>query len=728
MNKSENKLQRRTFIKASTAVGGGLLLGFNWFFSCKADTILEEEASKLVMPDNWYEMNGFLKIGENGVVTIMSPNPEIGQNVKTSMPMIIAEELDVDWANVVVEQAPLNSDLFKRQVAGGSQSIRQGWDSLRKTGATAKQMLINAAAEKWEVDPSNCTANMGVVNSSTGLSLSYGEIASDAAKMEVPTEVKLKEANDFKIIGNSKTNVDMEKIITGKPLFGIDTKKEGMVYAVVSRPKGFGMKLGSLDDAETRKVNGVIDVIQFGDINASRQGKQVDKVAVIASSTWAAMKGRKALKIDWIKNETLEDTSFHDSKLDELLKVKSEKPKRNDGDIEKAFKTCDQIIEKVYEAPFLPHNCLEPMNFFADVTDDKAEFSGPIQTPAWTRSRIAKLLGREEQDVKINMTRMGGGFGRRLYGDFATEAAEISAKIKKPTQLIFTREDDMTAGTYRPASKYRIKAGIKNGEIIAYHLTEAAVNGNMFDSIANYFPAGSIPNLRVDANTFESNVTTGAWRAPYTNFLAFAEQSFFDELAETLGKDEIELRLELYEKAKANPEAKYEYDPEKAIEVTKLVLEKSSWGKAAQGVSQGFCMYFSHNTHVAEVAEVVMKSGMPVVTKVTAAIHCGIVINPAAAKNQVEGGIIDGIGHAMYGEIKFDKGVPSANNFNNYRLIRMGENPAIDVHFVKSQESPTGLGEPSLPPAAGAVANAIFKATGQRFYKQPFIKELTILG
>jgi len=728
MNKTENNLKRRTFIKASTAVGGGLLLGFNWFFSCKADPVLKHTMPELVMPENWYEMNGFLKIGENGVVTIMSPNPEIGQNVKTSMPMIIAEELDVDWAKVVVEQAPLNSELFDRQVAGGSQSIRQGWESLRKAGATAKQLLINAAAKKWEIEPSTCTASEGVISGGQDKSITYGEIAAEAAKMEVPTEVTLKDVKDFNIIGQSKTNVDMKNIITGKPLFGIDTKKEGMVYAVVSRPTAFGMKLGSLDDSEARKINGVLDVIQFGDIKASRQNKQVDKVALIANSTWAAIKGRKALKIEWTKKEDLEDSSLHSAKLDALLKEKSKVPKRNDGDVFKAFADCDKIVERIYEAPFLPHNCLEPMNFFADVTADKAEFTGPIQTPAWTRGRIAKLLGRAEKDIKIDMTRMGGGFGRRLFGDFATEAAEISSKLNKPVQLVYTREDDMTAGTYRPASKYRIKAGIKNGEIVAYHLTEAAVNGNMFDTIANYFPAGSIPNLRIDANTFDSNITTGAWRAPYTNFLAFAEQSFFDELAKELGKDEVELRLELYEKAKANPEAKYDYDPVKAIEVTKLVLEKSNWGKADQGVSQGFCMYFSHNTHVAEVAEVIMVSGQPVVKKVTAAIHCGIVINPTAAKNQVEGGIIDGIGHAMYGEISFKDGVPSANNFNNYRLIRMGENPDIEVHFVKSQGNPTGLGEPSLPPAAGAVANAIFKATGQRFYKQPFIKELSLLG
>ncbi len=730
MNSSnKHTIKRRSFLKKSILSGGGLILGFN-FYNCEADVEIAKKAiPSLEIPEKWNELNAFLKIGNNGVVTIMSPNPEIGQNIKTSMPMIVAEELEVDWKNVLVEQASLNTDWYKRQVAGGSQSIRQGWESLRKVGATAKQMLVQTAANRWSLSLNECKAQNGIVsNIMNEETLTYAELAEEASKLEAPKEVKLKDPADFKIIGQAKKNVDIEPLLSGKPLFGIDTKKEGMVYAVISRPPGFGMKLSSLDDSEAKKVNGVIDIFKFEDSQSDLRGIMNEKVAVIANSTWSAMKARKALKLSWVKSDAVENTSDHDAGLNKLLQERQKEPRRNDGDIDKAFAEADIVLEKIYEAPFLPHNCLEPMNFYADITGDKAEVLGPVQTPQWARIRLAKLLDRPETDITVGMTRMGGGFGRRLFGDFVIEAAQLSQKVNKPVQLIFSREDDMVSGTYRPASKYRIKAGVKNGEVTAYHLTEACVNGNMYDNITNFFPAGAIPNMRIDTNSLESNISTGAWRAPYTNFLAFAEQSFFDELAKEMGKDEIDLRLELFEKAKSNADAGYEYDPEKSIAVTKLALEKAKWGKARAGISQGFCMYYSHNTHVAEIADVAIEDGQAVVKKITCAIHCGIVVNPLGAINQVEGGIIDGIGHAMYGDLSFEDGKPSANNFHQYRLIRMGEQPEIEVHFVPSKEDPTGLGEPSLPPAGGAIANAIFKATGKRLYKQPFVKEDALLG
>lgn len=726
---TENNIatNRRSFLKISAAAGGGMILGFPWFLGCKEEAIMIEKA--LPNPSQWFDITGYIKIGDTGLVTIYSPNPEIGQNVKTSMPMIVAEELDVDWKDVVVEQAPLNTDHFKRQVAGGSQSIRKSWTALRTAGATVKQMLMEAAAKKWDVEMTELSVTNGQIKNAVGEVLSYGELANAVVDMEIPTDVKLKDPKDFKIIGQGKTNVDLDKIVTGQPLFGIDTKEEGMVYAVVSRPPGFGMQLSSFDDTAAKKVNGVIDVIKFDDTHSDLRSIKNEKIAVIANSTWAAMKGRKALKLEWSNEANDESTSNHDEKLSALLTKKSDEARRNDGDVEAAFAEADAVLERVYEAPFLPHNCLEPMNFFADVSEGTARLIGPVQTPEWTRSRVMKYMGLEEGDeakVSIDMTRMGGGFGRRLYGDFALEAVQISEAIKKPVQLLFSREDDMMAGTYRPASKYRMKAAIKDNEITAYHLTEACVNGNMYKNIVNFFPAGSIPNMRIDTNSLESKISTGAWRAPYTNFLAFAEQSFFDELAKEMEVDEVQLRLDLYEKAKANKDADYEYDPDKAIAVTKLACEKAGWGNQGSDLHQGFCMYYSHNTHVAEIADVVMINNQAVIKKITCAIHCGIVVNPKGAINQVEGGIIDGIGHAMYGQLNFENGKPSADNFNQYRLIRMGEIPEIDVHFVESMEDPTGLGEPSLPPAAGAVANAIFKATGKRLYKQPFIKEMEL--
>lgn len=700
---------RRSFLKVSVAGGGGLMLSFSWLAACSPMEAGRE------LPSEWFDLNAYLSIADNGDVTIMSPNPEVGQNVKTSMPMIIAEELDVNWNDVTVKQAPLNSVSFTRQVAGGSQSIRQGWQSLRMAGATAREMLKTAAAKKWDVTAAECTTENGFVLHGTD-KVSYGEIATMAAGMEVPTEVKLKDPTTYKIIGTDKGNVDIEGIITGKPLFGLDTKKEGMLHAVVLRPPAFGLKLKSFDDSEARKVNGVTNVIQFG-----------NKVAVLANGTWAAMKGQKALKAEWEKDTMLESTSYHDNTMRALLDKKASEPKRSDGNARAQFAKADKVIEKVYEAPFLPHNAMEPMNFYANVTPAKAEFIGPIQTPERTRTQIAELLGRPEADITIDMTRMGGGFGRRLYGDFALEAAEISNLAKAPVKVVFSREDDMTAGTYRPASKYKFKVAIKDGKIVAYQLVGTGVNmGNA--TRENNFPACTLDHYLVESHELKSNITTGAWRAPITNFLAFAEQSFFDEVASELGIDPVQLRLDMFARAKTNPVGALEYDVDKSIGVIKLAAEKSGWGKAAEGVYQGFSTYYSHNTYVAEVAEVTMQGNTPVVKKVVCAIDCGIVINPLAAINQVQGGVIDGIGHAMYGDFSFEQGQPQSKNFDKYRLIRMKEAPQVEVHFVKSNNDPTGLGEPALPPAGGAVANAIARATGKRFYKQPFIKEQIVLG
>ncbi|MEQ8303535.1 MAG: molybdopterin-dependent oxidoreductase [Cyclobacteriaceae bacterium] len=700
---------RRSFLKASLAGGGGLMLSFSWLASCSPVDGTSE------VPSAWFDLNAYLTIADNGEVTIMSPNPEVGQNVKTSMPMIIAEELEVSWDDVIVKQAPLNTESFTRQVAGGSQSIRQGWQSLRMAGATAREMLKSAAAKRWNVDASSLkTENGYVVNGSD--KLSYGELASEAATMEVPAEVQLKDPSAYKIIGTDKGNVDIEGIVSGKPLFGLDTRKEGMQYAVVLRPPAFGLALKSYDDAEARAVNGVNDVIKFG-----------NKVAVLASSTWAAMKGQKVLKAEWQKDTMLESTSYHDDTMRKLLNTKATEPKRSDGNVKAQFASADKVIEKIYEAPFLPHNAMEPMNFYANVTAEKAELIGPIQTPERTRTQVAELLGRPESEVTIDMTRMGGGFGRRLYGDFAREAAEISSLAKTPVQVVFSREDDMTAGTYRPGSKYKFKAAIKDGKMVAYHLVGTGVNmGNA--TRENNFPAATLDHYLVESHELKSNITTGAWRAPITNFLAYAEQSFFDEVADELGQDPVQLRLDLFARAKENPVGDLQYDVDKSVGVINLAVEKSGWGKAPEGTFQGFSTYYSHNTYVAEVADVVMQGNTPIVKKVTCAIDCGIVINPLAAINQVQGGVIDGIGHAMYGDFSFENGQPQYKNFDKYRLIRMKEVPEVEVHFVKSNNDPTGLGEPALPPAGGAIANAIAKATGKRFYKQPFVKEQIILG
>ena len=712
MMKSQKKsisFSRRNFLKTSVLASGGMLIGFNLLNACKPNAIVPIDISKL----NFNDFNAFIKISQEGYVTIFSPNPEIGQGVKTSMPMIIAEELDVPWEKVSVSQGLYDPVNYQRQVAGGSQSIRFGWDALRQTGATAKQMLINAAALKWGVEPSTCSASQGIITNANGDSFGYGEVVKEAAVLEVPENVELKDSKDYKIIGQNIKNVDIQKIITGKPLFGLDYVTEGMVYASVLRPPSFGKKLASFDDQNSKQINGVLDVIKFG-----------DKIAVLGTNTWAAMKGKKALICKWKSNTKLESTEDHNKELLKILNGNKFKVNREDGNIEKAFLSSDKNIERTYESPFLPHNCMEPMNFYANVTSDKVHLVGPIQTPAWTASKISKLLDRKPEEIHLEMTRMGGGFGRRLYGDFAEEAAQISSLANKPVKVVFSREDDMAAGIYRPAIKYRIKASIKDGKITGYHLKEAAINGNMYGLIPNFFPAGCIPNYKVSTANYQSKITTGAWRAPYTNFLAFAEQSFFNELASELGKDHPSLLIELLQNVKGTKDERIQYSAERMEKTINLVVEKSNWGKSSEGIYQGFSAYYSHNTHVAEVADVEMVNGLPVVKKVTVAIDCGIVVNPLGAKNQVEGGVIDGIGHAMYGDFSFEEGTPQSVNFDTYRLIRMNETPQVSTYFVESDLSPTGLGEPGLPPAGGAVANAIKAATGNQLFKQPFVKEL----
>ena len=707
-----------------------MLIGFNLITACKPEAKMPVDIASL----NFNDFNGFIKISNEGFVTIFSPNPEIGQGVKTSMPMLIAEELDVEWQKVTVAQGVLDTNKYTRQLAGGSQSIRFGWDALRQTGATARQMLVNAAAVKWNVAASTLKVSKGIITNENGETLGYGQVVKEAALLEVPEGIKLKDPKDFTIIGQEIINVDIDEIITGKPLFGLDYKVDGMVIASVLRPPSFGQKLKSFNASEAKKVKGVIDVITIGDkvrkyLEAGKSNwtvklSKTDKVVVIAENTWAAIKGKKALSAVWEEDSQLESTEDHEKALLAILDAKNLNINREDGAVKKAFAIADKVIEKTYHSPFLPHNCMEPMNFYANVTADKIHLVGPVQTPEYAAKVVADLLEFDLDKINLEMTRMGGGFGRRLYGDFVYEAAEISNLIKKPVKLVSTREDDMTAGVYKPAVKYRIKAALKDGKVTGYHLIEAAIGSNMYGSIPNFFPAGCIPNYKVETGNYKSNITTGAWRAPYTNFLAFAEQSFFDELAIELNVDAIQLRLDLLQNVKNTTDKRIEYSGQRMEDTIKLVREKANWGNTKEGVYQGFAAYYSHNTHVAEVADIEIKDGFPMLKKVTVAVDCGIVVNPTGARNQVEGGVLDGIGHAMYSDFSFKDGAPEYKNFDTYRLIRMNETPKVAVHFVENNNSPTGLGEPGLPPAGGAVANAIHAALGKRMYRQPFIKEL----
>lgn len=740
---------RRSFIKTSALAGGGMMVGFSWLASCKPTP-----EQLLTMPKEWFKINGFLKIGENGVVTIMSPNPEIGQNVKTSMPMIVAEELDVDWKYVIVEQAPLDTSIFTRQLAGGSQAIRHGWEGLRMAGATARHMLKEAAAKAWGVPVSEITTEASMIHhKNSGKSAGYGEMASAAANIEVPKEVKLKEISEYKIIGTSRNNVDGQKIVTGKPLFGLDYKKEGMLVAMIVHPPAFGLKLKSFDDMAAKAMPGIKDVFK---INVYNEGDEIqwcdtlsfnELVVVVGNTTWEVMNAKKAITCEWeqIKSKEVEVPFFGKTKKvatpsglentdDHLAKMIAASKSaatvvRKDGDPESAFKKATTILERSYTAPFLAHSTLEPMNFFAHVTAEKAELVGPIQTPEFMEKSVSTRLGLPLEKIDIQMTRMGGGFGRRLYGHFLVEAAVISQKVNAPVKLIYTREDDMTTGIYRPAYHATYRAALdENKNLLAFHVKTGGVPESSLS--ANRFPAGAVDNYLAEEWTIMSNVSVGAFRAPGSNFIAGAEQSFLDELAETMGKDPIDLRLELLEKAKTSPIGKdNDYEAERYAGVLQLIKEKSGWGKDTAGLHRGVAAYFCHNSYVAQIVDIEMKDNEPTIKKVTAAVDCGLVINPVAATNLAEGGIIDGIGHGSYSAITLKDGVPQQNNFNTYRLIRHREAPKeIEVHFVDNKKDPTGLGEPLNPPVIGALANALYKATGNRYYDQPFLVDPKLMG
>lgn len=741
---------RRSFLKASLLSGGGLMISIGGLSGFK----LTDKFEDLKLPNEWNEINGYIKITADNVIKILSQNPEFGQNVKTSLPMIVAEELDVDWKDVIVEQAPFDTKVYTRQFTGGSQSIRTTWKNLRTAGASARQMLREAAAQVWNVPIDEVSTKASVLyHEKSGKSAKYGEMASKAASIPLPKEVKLKDVKDFKIVRSPRKNVEGINIVTGKPLFGMDYTKEGMLIAMIHHPPAFGMKLKSYDASQVRTMSGIKDVFTITLLEEGTERAIFDTrtfnelLVVVGNTTWEVMNARKKLKVEWEgiveKKETvnvfgnkreeiipagLESTETHLSKMQEMAK-KPATELRKDGDPETVFKNAAQIIERTYNAPFLAHNTMEPMNCFAHVTDTEAFFAAPLQAPEFAERTVAARLGLPVEKINIEMTRMGGGFGRRAYGHYLVEAGLISQKAKAPIKLIYTREDDMTYGIYRPMYTATYRAALDaDKNLIGFHVKGGGIPEHPI--AANRFPAGTVDNYLAEGWEIPSNITIGAFRAPRSNFNAAAEQSFLDELAAAMGKDPIELRLELLKRAKDNPVGKNnDYDADRYAGVLKLVREKSGWGTPEKrNLHRGVAAYFCHNSYAAHVIDVAIKDGQVIVENVYSAIDCGIVINPDAATNMVEGAVIDGIGNALYGNLSLKNGSPQQNNFNTYRMIRCNEIPKkIEVYFVENDIDPTGLGEPPFPPVFGALANALFKATEKRFYNQPFSADLSKL-
>jgi len=698
---STSSVSRRNFLRVSMIAGGGMLVGFSTLGK-------DEKATLDEMP---FSPNVYIKIAPDGKITLVSPNPEIGQGVKTSLVMLIAEEMNVDWQKIQVEIAPLDAK-YGSQTTGGSGAVRSRYTPLRQAGATARVLLIAAAADTWGVAAADCYAENGfVVSKITGKKLSFGELATKAASMPVPANVPLKDPKEFKIIGTRVKDVDAQAIVTGKPLFGIDTRREGMLFAVVARPPAHGKKLQSFDDSAALKITGVKKVVQVK-----------NSVAVLATSTWAAIKGRAALKINWEDAAKLESTTDHDKAFRELLSKPAATPNRNDGDVDTAMASASKVLDVYYEVPVLSHAQMEPLNFYADVRDGKAELYGPTQVPQNLVATVARELNIPPANITLGLPRQGGGFGRKLRPDNGVEAALISQAAQCPVQVQWTREDDMQNDYYRASGMFRFKAAVKDGNLEAWQQSFACLsNGRSPDT----YPAGALKNLRIESHSLPTNIPTGPWRAPTHNVQAFANECFMDEVATELKKDPVAFRLELLKKAKEQPVGRLAYDPDKFISVIELVAKMCNWGKTPANTYRGFSTWFSFNSYVAQVVEIQMEKGKPKITKVYCAVHCGRVVNLSGAENQVQGAVVDGLGHAMYTKLTFQNGAAVQTNFGPYNFVRMRNTPLdVVVGFVPSEENPTGLGEPGLPPIAPALANALFAATGKRFRRMPFTDDI----
>jgi isoquinoline 1-oxidoreductase beta subunit len=682
---------------------------------------------------NFFKPNAFLKISRDGLVTIVSKNPEIGQGVKTSLPMLVAEELDVAWEHVRVEQAELDPK-YGDQFAGGSTAVVENWELLRSAGAVARAMLITAAANRWSVDSPSCVTERGqVVHAATGRKIPYSQLVDEAASLTIPKDVKPKDPTDFKLIGKRIGGVDNPKIVTGRAEYGLDVRIPGMLRAVIQKSPVFGGRILRVDDSKALGVAGVRSVVKIEPLPNPLH--LLAGVAVVADSTWAAMQGRNALTVDWDEGQHRNESSAGLRGQFGELTSKQGRVVRSDGDVMKAFSDSKKTIEAVYEVPFLAHAPMEPMNCTADVREDSCEIWGPMQNPEGAQELAAKITGLPKEAIKVHMTRVGGGFGRRLMSDYAAEAVYVSKAVKAPLQVVWTREDDIRHDYYRPASFHRLRAGLDaQGKIIAWHTHLASTSRYKFAQSSNPpykteifpdgFPAGLIANMRLEYSAAETGVPSGAWRAPGHNATGFVDQSFLDEVANASGKDPVALRLELLGPPRDVPYGDHggpTYNTGRLSEVIKLASAKGNWGKKfSNGRAQGFAAHFTFGAYVAIVAEVsVDNTGDGRVHRIVAAVDAGIVVNPSGAKAQVEGCIMDGLAMVLHAEITIEKGRVVQSNFHDYPWLQMDEAPKIEIHFVQNALPPSGMGEVALPPVAPAVCNAIFAATGKRIRRLP---------
>lgn len=724
-------LSRRSLLKAGALAGGGL------FISATLPGIAKAAAGAAAPA----ELNAYVSIASDGLVTIVGKNPEIGQGIKTMLPMLIAEELDADWDKVKIVQGDLEPR-YAPQFAGGSFATPMNWMPMRQVGAAARQMLLQAAGEKLGVAPGSLTTGKGVITDpASGKTLTYGEVAATAASVPVPAldKVPLKKDEDFTIIGRAIGGIDSPKVVKGEPIFGLDTQLEGMRYAAFERAPVFGATLVSADLDAVKALPGIEDAfIVRGDNKADGV---VDGVAIIASNWWLANQARAKLGAKWDTGQWAgHSTEGYARKAGELLAGTPKETIKDEGDVEGTFAGAAKTLEADYSYPFLAHAPMEPQNCTALFKDGALEMWAPTQNPQPGAAGAAKAAGIAPEKVKVHITRMGGGFGRRLTNDFMYQAAAIAAKKPGvPIQLIWSREDDMRSDFYRPAGWHRMRAALDaGGKLVGMdnHFVTFEAGGKIpmeASMTPEEFPAKYLPNVRLGVSAMETRMPTGPLRAPRSNALAYVYQSFLDEVAQAQGSDLPHLILQLVDGQRKEQDTRGPFgvqpgfDPSRVAGVVRKAMEMSDWpAGAGEGRGKGFGFYFSHLGYFAEVVEAsVSKNGIVTPHHVWVAGDVGRhVINPFGALNQVQGSVIDGIGQASQLAVELVDGAVKQSNFHDYPLPRMPVTPTIDVEWVKSDNEPTGLGEPALPPVIPALTNAIFAATGKRVRSLPIDRKL----
>ncbi len=720
-------LSRRSFIKVSGLTGAGLVLAF-YIGDRSVAFATNDSAAKDFVP------NAFLRIAPDGTIVIVSKGPEIGQGIKTAFPMIIAEELDADWSRVKVEQAAINPAVFGRQSAGGSRSIPTSWDQLRRAGAAGRAMLVSAAARQWNVPEAELTtANSVVTHKASGRTATYGELASKAAELPVPDEkaLKLKERKDYRLLGKRIPGVDNLQVVTGQPLFGIDQVIPNMQFAVFEKCPAVGGKPRSANLEEIKKLPGVTNA--FIVEGTGKPTEVMPGVAILANSTWAAMSARKKLKVDWDESTASKDSWSAAVAQAQKLKSQSGAETLTDiGDVDKAMADA-KVVESFYSYPFISHAPLEPQNCTAWYRDGAVEIWAPSQTPDGALKLVAGVLGIAPDKVTIHQTRVGGGFGRRLMNDYMCEVAQISKQAGVPVKLQWTREDDMQHDFYRVGGFHSFKGAVdRNGKLVAWqnHFITFSADGKTPVSGGNMapeeFPAPLVPNFRMTQTKLPLQIPCGPWRAPRSSAIAFPIQSFLHELSVAANRDHLEFLLEIMGEPRwLKPGDEFSLNTARAIGVIKLAAEKAGWGKPMpKGRGLGLAFHFSHAGHFAEVADVSVDANKKLtVHKVVVAGDIGPIINMSGVENQCEGCVIDGISTMMGLELGIENGRIQETNFDRYPILRMGKQPQVETHFIQSDYTPTGVGEPAFPPVAPAICNAIFAASGHRVRSLPLARE-----